>query len=81
MAISAWPMLYSSRTSLLPVQNQLASCGRTECCAHDRRHHRRVIALIVTAFAVALAVLLTELLPVLRALRRPKRNGDEQHQT
>jgi hypothetical protein len=33
-----------------------------------------VIALIVTAFAVALAVLLTELLPVLRARKRPKRN-------
>jgi hypothetical protein len=31
----------------------------------------------VTAFAVALAVLLTELLPVLQARRRPKRNGDE----
>jgi hypothetical protein len=39
-----------------------------------------VIALIVTAFAVAQAVLLTELLPV-RARKRPKRNGDEQRQT
>jgi hypothetical protein len=38
-----------------------------------------LIALIVTAFAVA--VLLTELLPVPRARRRPKRNGDEQRQT
>jgi hypothetical protein len=37
--------------------------------------------LIVTAFAVALAVLLTELLPVLRARKRPNRNGDEQRQT
>jgi hypothetical protein len=37
--------------------------------------------LIVTAFAVALAVLLTEPLPVLRARKRPKRNGDEQRQT
>jgi hypothetical protein len=36
-----------------------------------------VIALIATAFAVAVAVLLTELLPVLRARKRPKRNGDE----
>jgi hypothetical protein len=40
-----------------------------------------VIALIATAFAVARAVLLTELLPVLQARRRPKRNGDEQRQT
>jgi hypothetical protein len=40
-----------------------------------------VIALIVTAFAVTVAVLLTELLPVLLARKRPKRNGDEQRQT
>ena len=40
-----------------------------------------VIALIVNAFAVALAVLLTALLPVRRARKRPKRNGDEQRRT
>jgi hypothetical protein len=36
---------------------------------------------IAIAFAVALAVFLTELLPVLQARKRPKRNGDEQRQT
>jgi hypothetical protein len=35
-----------------------------------------VIALIATAFAIAVAVLL----PVLRARKRPKRNGDAQRQ-
>jgi len=36
----ASPTLCWSRTSLLPdAWNQLASCGRMACCAHDQRSH------------------------------------------